>query len=308
MRIALSILVLVLIAAAGAGLWWVSSPLYAFQEAALAFKNNDQNLFDSRVASRDIADHLIDDLLVEPASATPNLSMLQQSVAAGALVMAKNSLISGMIDSLHTSMAANGRNVSYIFCAPAQAEAGNFKDLMQAAGHEMSAETNKQKTTAYNRMLTYIQNHPNTVPGRLLDCPPQDRTAHARAMLQNYGLDVANFKGISGCSTASDIIGHQIAHTGFIFYSPKIAQNIVVEVELARGGAIKQWQISRLSNIASLMDQLEPDYRRDLHELVEYSLAALNNKNMSRDLNAMTDRLKKDPAAQKILNRLNLRF
>ena len=127
MRIALLILVVALACLAGIGLWWLNSPLYAFQEAALAFKNNDQSTFDSRVASRDIAEHLIDDLLVEPASATPNLSMLQQSVAAGALVMAKNSLVAGMMDSIQKSMQANGRSVSFLFFSPALAESGRHQ-------------------------------------------------------------------------------------------------------------------------------------------------------------------------------------
>jgi hypothetical protein len=307
-RIALIILAIIVLAVVGIRAWWISTPLFAFEEAVLAFKNNDEPIFNARVASRDIAEHLVDDLLVEPAMVTPNLSMLQQSAVSGALVMAKTSLVNGMLESIQNSMYKNTPHVSFLFCSPALAESGNIKDLMQAAGHEMSAETKKQKTMAYNRMLSYIQNHPDTVPGRLLDCPPQERTTHARQMLQTYGLDMANFKGITGYSTTSDIIGHEIAHTGFIFYSPKVSQNITVEIELLRGGAVKQWQISRLSNIAALMDQLEPDYRRDLHELIEYSLSGMSSKNMANDLNAMTRRLSKDPSTQNILNRLNLKF
>ena len=134
--------------------------------------------------------------------------------------------------------------------------------MMQAAGHEMSARNKQIKNDGIQPHAHLHPKSPRHSAGQIASIVrPKSGRLTPEQCCKTTVLDLANFKGITGCSTASDIIGHEIAHAGFIFYSPKIAQNITVEIELLKGGGIKQWQISRLSNIAALMDQLEPDYR-----------------------------------------------
>jgi hypothetical protein len=192
------------------------------------------------------------------------------------------------------------------FIAQSQSTGEGIKELLHAAGSEMSSEVNKLKSVAFNRMLAYIQAHPNTVPGRLLNCPPNERSAHAKQMLEEYGLTAKNFKGLGNCVTTTDLLGKQSCKVGFNFFSPKISKQVTVEVQVDKEQDTGVWRIKRLSNIKDVMDQEEEFYDRDIHELVEYSLSGMSNSNLSTDLHGMTERLKQSPAAQNILNKWHL--
>ncbi len=345
MRTALIVLVM-LIALAIAGYFsWTASPYFTFQQVALAVKDRDQGLFEKYVDAPNIVDGFVDDLLVQPAMSTPHLSSFQQSVAGGALAMAKSTVIKGIqesinhyflerpsqpqptsclpdfgcepaiaaphpaIDTSAIEATAPAKNTGANYIAQAGGTGEGIKELLHAAGHEMSSEVTKLKSVAFNRMLAYIQAHPNTVPGRLLNCPPSERSAHARLMLEEYGLTQKNFKGLGNCVIATDLLGKQSAKIGFNFFSPKISKQVTVEVQVDREQDSGVWRIKRLSNIKDVMDQEEEFYDRDIHELVEYSLSGMSNSNMASDMRGMTERLKQSPAAQNLLNKwhLNLR-
>ncbi|MBU6455165.1 MAG: hypothetical protein KGS72_25570 [Cyanobacteria bacterium REEB67] len=333
LRLVVVLIVLLGALAVGGYLYWTNSPLYAFQEAALAVKNHDETGLKRRVVIDNVIDHLLEDLVVQPALSTPHLSGFQSQVLAGALAMAKKSMTDGLLDSIHKSVATTPQSailltqtclspLQYFGLTPALAApgerrrmlaqvdtgAGKLKQLLNAAGREMANETKKLRTTAFNRMQTYIHNHPSTVPGRLLDCPPEERGRHARIMLEEYGLTVKNFKGLACCSTTSDIIGRESGKVGFNFYSPKIGNQIEIDFEMIKDLESKEWRINSLSNIAQVMEQLEPAYQTDIHELVEYSLSGMSNKNMETDMHGMTERLKQDPTTQNLLNNIKLRF
>jgi len=321
-----AVLVLITIIAVGVGayFYWIGSPYYAFQQVALAVKDHDSALFDKYVAADNIIDHVLDDLMVNPAMSTPGLSGFQTTVAGGALAMAKASVTRGLLESIKKSLSndtverqpntgfwQNLCGDAVIAATPRRiAQAGStrdgLKELLHAASHEVSGEVGKLKSVAYNRMVAYIQSHPNTVPGRLLDCPANQRSAHAREMLEGYGLTLKNFKGLGGCVTTSDLVGSEHAKVGFNFFSPKISRQIVVEVELKKDTTASTWRIIRLSNIKEVMDQLEEFYDRDIHELVEYSLSGMSNSNMASDMRGMTARIKQSPAAQNLLKKWNI--
>ena len=73
---------LTLFALAGIALCvWITTPLYAFQEAAAAAKNHDLKRFHARVDVRGFVESLLDDLLVQPCNTTPQLTPLQREVA-----------------------------------------------------------------------------------------------------------------------------------------------------------------------------------------------------------------------------------
>ena len=320
--IALAIIFTLAALAVGGYCFYISSPLYAFHEAITAFQNHDQQLFDKRVDSHKLIDGFLDDLMVEPALSTPGLSEFQSTVASGALAMAKANITNDLLGSLHRALAADNfsRPINTSFWqfvggAPAYAQTqsitksaprAGLRDLMKAVGGEMSSEVSKLKRVAFMRMLSYVHSHPDTVPGKLLDCPPQERSSHVKNMLQDYGLALKDFKGLGGYSTTSDITGRQSATVGFNFYSPKMDRQFTLNVDLIKNPTSEEWQVVRLSNIQTVMDQLEENYRRDIHELVEYSLSGMNDNNMTRDMRGMTARLKQNPAAQNILKNFNI--
>jgi ABC-type proline/glycine betaine transport system substrate-binding protein len=322
MRTAVLIFITILALGIGAYYYWIGSPFYAFQQAAIAAKDHDVALFDKYVDAANIIDHALDDLLVQPAMSTPGLSGFQSTVASGALTMAKASITKGALQSInkflspdnieqpHTSFFQTLGADAAIAAPTRIAEAGStrdgLKELLHAASHEMSGEVGKLKNVAFNRMLAYIQSHPNTVPGRLVNCPPGERSAHARQMLEDYGLTTKNFKGVADTAGGTDILGHESSKIGFSFFSPKISRQIVVQVELHKDIATGVWRIDRLANIKEVMDQVEENYDRDIHELVEYSLSGMSNSNMATDMRGMTERIKQNPAAQNLLKKWNL--
>jgi hypothetical protein len=309
----------------GAYFYWIGSPFFAFQQAAMAIKDHDSALFDKYVDAGNLIDHALDDLLVKPALSTPGLSQLQSSVASGALAMAKSSVTKGALESINkyfsTDNIEHQRNASFMpdfgggaaIAAPIQVAKSDgtkegIKELLHAARNEVSGEVGKQKSMAYNRMLAYIQSHPNTVPGRLLNCQPNERSAHAKQMLEDYGLTPKNFKGLNNCVTTTDLLGRQSSKVGYNFYSPKISKQIIVEVQVDKDLATGTWRIRRLSNIKEVMDQVEEFYDRDIHELVEYSLSGMSNSNMTSDMHGMAERIKQNPAAQNLLKKWKLNF
>jgi hypothetical protein len=322
-RSGIIILVTIIALCVGAYFYWIGSPFYAFERVVTAAKEHDSMLFEKYVNAPNIIDQALDDLLVQPALSTPGLSPFQSSVASGALTMAKSSIARGLLESINRYLSPDNaerqRHTGYwqnwgcqaAIAAPTRiAQLGGtrdgLKELLHAASHEMSGEVGKLKSVAYNRMLAYIQNHPNTVPGRLLNCPPNERGTHARAMLEEYGLTPQNFKGLAGCVTTSDILGRETSKVGFNFFSPKISRQIVLEVELKKDVGTGVWRINRLSNIKDVMDQVEEYYDRDIHELVEYSLSGMSNSNMATDMRGMTERIKQNPAAQNLFKKWNL--
>lgn len=220
---------------------------------------------------------------------------------------------------------------------------GDVRDLLNVASHELGGEVGKLKNEAYQRMQNYVHDHPYTIPGRVINAPPGQRGQILRRVLEDHGFSQNYFKGLTGyklvpittesttSSSSSDSsvlplgeitvttsgatppAGAERALVGLRFYSPKISQEIIVEIEMMKGFKASnssvedtEWCVTRLANVRPVLDSVAQDYLTDVHELIAYSLYGMNNQNINKDMRGITDRIKSHPAAQDFLKKLGI--
>jgi hypothetical protein len=220
---------------------------------------------------------------------------------------------------------------------------GNVRDLLNVASHELGGEVGKLKNEAYQRMQTYVRNHPYTIPGRVINAPAGQRGAVIRRVLEDHGFSQNYFKGLTGyklvpittestaatTNTESPVLplgeitvttsgatpppGAERALVGLRFYSPKISQEVIVEIEMMKnfratnsGVEDTEWCVTRLANVRPVLDSVAQDYLTDVHELIAYSLYGMNNQNINKDMRGITDRIKSHPAAKDFLKKLGI--
>lgn len=267
-------------------------------------------------------------LLIAPAyaadyAAQSNLDSSAKTASSGASKASSTNTVSG------TSAAAN--------------KSGDVRDLLNVASHELGGEVGKLKNEAFQRMQTYVHNHPYTIPGRVINAPPGQRGAVIRRVLEDHGFSQNYFKGLTGyklmpvtiepaatasngdssvlplgeitvtTGNATNNNGAERALVGLRFFSPKISQEIVVEIEMmknfkASNSSVEntEWCVTGLANVRPVLDSVAQDYLTDVHELIAYSLYGMNNQNMNRDMRGITDRIKSHPAAQNFLKKLGI--
>lgn len=226
--------------------------------------------------------------------------------------------------------------------APAQ-KPGDVRDLLNVASHELGGEVGKLKSEAFERMQSYVRSHPYTIPGRVINAPPGQRGAVLRRVLEDHGFSQNYFKGLTGykmvpftpqtetttISTDSSVLpigeitvttgnatpppGAERALVGLRFYSPKISQEIIVELEMMKGFKASnssvedhEWCVTRLANVRPVLDSVAQDYLTDVHELIAYSLYGMNNQNINKDMRGISDRIKSHPAAKDFLKKLGI--
>lgn len=377
----IAITVVLLAAIAGGGYWyWTTTPLYALQSLMMALQNHDGQAFSKRVDVEAAVENMLEDVLVYPALSTPNLSSFQKQVATGAITMAKAQIKDELLKSIYRSLSAptqygdsNGPTSSLLI-APAYAadntssadntffadntsladnapsantpkkKPGDVRDLLNVASHEIGGEVGKLKNEAYQRMQKYVHDHPDTIPGRVINAPPGQRGQIIRRVLEDHGFSQNYFKGLTGyklvpitaestattsSSSESPVLplgeitvttsgttpppGAERALVGLRFYSPKISQEIIVEIEMMKGFKASnssvedtEWCITRLANVRPVLDSVAQDYLTDVHELIAYSLYGMNNQNINKDMRGITDRIKSHPAAQDFLKKLGI--
>jgi len=219
---------------------------------------------------------------------------------------------------------------------------GDVRDLLNVASHELGGEVGKLKNEAYQRMQKYVHDHPYTIPGRVINAPPGQRGQIIRRVLEDHGFSQNYFKGLTGykivpittestttsssdssvlplgeititTSGATPPAGAERALVGLRFYSPKISQEIIVEIEMMKGfkgsnSSVEdtEWCVTRLANVRPVLDNVAQDYLTDVHELIAYSLYGMNNQNINKDMRGITDRIKSHPAAQDFLKKLGI--
>jgi hypothetical protein len=298
--------VAILVALLACGYWyWTTTPLYAFQEAAIALKNGDSELFYKRVDLTNFIDNLLDDLLIRPAASTPNLDSVQREVGNAALMVAKGSISAEALRSVdrlfarRRAMSMIGGDAAY---AVESAPRASFGDALRAAGNEMRDQTGKWKTVVYSRMESWAKNHTNTLPGRLLACPANQRGEELKRVLSEYGLQAKNFKRISSYVTSSDGT-KEVCKVALNFYSPKVQAEVPVEVEILKLNDC--WKISRISNIPQLFVSLEEPYSDDMHALMLASLSGISAREVNSGVKNMTNRLIQNPAVQNFARQFN---
>ena len=336
----------------------------------MAVQNHDGQAFAKRVDVEGAVENMLEDVLVYPALSTPNLSLFQKQVATGAIAMAKTQIKEELLKSIYKSLSSpiqygdgNGPT-SILLTAPAYAadsaepqaassssssseaptkKSSDVRDLLNVASHELGGEVGKLKTEAFQRMQTYVHNHPYTIPGRVINAPPGQRGAVIRRVLEDHGFSQNYFKGLTGykivpittesttakASTESSALplgeitittgnassnsSAERALVGLRFYSPRISQEVVVEIEMmknfkATNSSVEdtEWCVTRLANVRPVLDSVAQDYLTDVHELIAYSLYGMNNQNINKDMRGITDRIKNHPAAQDLLKKLGI--
>jgi len=311
-RLILTIFIALVLLAAGGYFVWTTTPLYAFQEATQAATNHDLAKFKERVDVDGLVEHLLVDLLIDPAKSTPGLSGTQRDVGMGAIVLAKETLQMQLVRGIEHGISGDPRagiNTSFLFIPPAQAATGSaLSDLIQAGAREVASEADKLKRDVFQRMQLYAQRHRNTIAGRLLGCPPNERAFAARQLLQDEGLLPENFRGISQCNITNGDNDLQTCIVGLEFLSPKVSRNVTVEVELSKSGMFGTWRILRLANMRDLLAQLGEHYQQDIHALMIASLAGIGSDAMQEDVRGMAKRLSETEAAHRFLNGLKIKL
>lgn len=316
---------------------------------------------------------MLEDVLVYPALSTPNLSSFQKQVATGAITMAKTQIKEELLKSIYRALSAptqygdGNEPTSSLLITPAYAadnvstqtaaagaagatgttsatakKAGDVRDLLNVASHELGGEVGKLKNEAFQRMQTYVHNHPYTIPGRVINAPPGQRGAVIRRVLEDHGFSQNYFKGLTGYKLVPVTIepattsggdssvlplgeitvttgnagvnsGAERALVGLRFYSPRISQEVIVEIEMmknfkATNSSVQdtEWCVTRLANVRPVLDNVAQDYLTDVHELIAYSLYGMNNQNINKDMRGITDRIKSHPAAKDFLKKLGI--
>lgn len=205
----------------------------------------------------------------------------------------------------------------------AAAEKTSPRDLLNVVSRELGGEVSKLKTEAYQRMEKYVRSHPQTVPGRIANASAGERGLVVRRILEDHGISQNYFKGLTGykvrdiaSASGDELRGlnanfamsgpFQVAYVGLKFFSPVIDNEILVEIELVKSSAEtgNEWKVRRLSNLRPVLNTVALDYLTDVHELIAYSLAGMNNRNMASDMRGMTERIKQDPKAHSVLQKL----
>ncbi|HEY9776252.1 MAG TPA: hypothetical protein V6C81_20990 [Planktothrix sp.] len=294
-------------------LFWMTTPFYAFQEAAVAVHTHDLAKFNDRVDLRGFIDSLLNDLLIYPAKTTPGLSPLQEEVANDAVKYQAHKLSEQLVTAIEHGISRAPRvpRVSIWGEQPAQADeliaSNDLNDLLKVTAKEVGGSVSRMKEVCMSRMQQYAQAHRDTTPGRLLACSASDRVFELKEMLNEDGLTLQNFKGVSSYETSSNDAG-DTCKIGFRFFSPKANHEATLLVELCRTGLFSDWRIMRICDASNYFAQLGENYDSEIQQMVLASLSGINQKSVGGEVQDMADRIKQSKPAQSIFKRLNLHF
>jgi hypothetical protein len=308
------LILIVLTAFIGAVLFvWTTSPLFAFQEAATAAKEHDLTKFQQRIDLTSFVDSLVDDLIVRPATETPGLTPLQRQVSAGAVALASSGMEREMIRGIEKSVGNSVRVHTIGFFGEAAIASGtnatsDFREVIKETGREVSGSVGRLKRIVYERMQLYAQTHRNSTPCRLLACPPAQRMAELNLILTEDGITLQGLKGISSYSIVGDGNGGNTSLVGIKFFSPRIARDVNVQVELVQQSTFGSWKIKRVSNVPQVFRQLGEDYDQEVHALIASSLSGISDAGVNNELHGATERIKASDAAQRLFKRFNIRL
>lgn len=305
---------------------WMTTPLYALQDAAYSAYRHDGETFERRVDIDGFIDELMADLIVRPAQSTPGLSNFQVQVSQGAIALVvtglardlkgtiRRSVTVGSIDGSESPYSRIGQarfGIDFLpIFAPAMAaapvvRADDIKTLLNVASRAAGSSAERLTRVAHDRMWTYIYKHPETIPGRLLGCHPSQRQEKLRLLLNEYGLTRENFRGLSSCKIFSDDRGGEVARVGFSFFSPRLNGDgeFVVKLELTKSGMFSDWRLMRIANVPEIFEQLGLDYYDQIHNLMRYSLAGLSNESVNAEMQGVTEQIKQSGVAKNILQK-----
>lgn len=291
---------------------WMTTPLYAFQDAAIAAQSHDLKKFRERVDVHGLVESLLNDLLVEPASTTPGLTSTQREIANGAVIAAKELIETDLINGIENGIGGPPQpHIGMFGELPASASGlipNEIGGLLQATTKELSGSAGRLKEIVYSRMIDYARTHRKSTLGRLLGCRPDERGIEAKQMLNDFGLTPQNFRGISSYSTTTDGTGNEMCKVGLQFFSPKVNHNVSLDVEVAKGSAFSDWQIKRILNLQEFFMQQGEDYNQEMHRLMASSLSGITDEVVKNELHGVTSRITQSESAKQLLNRLKIKL
>lgn len=111
----------------------------------------------------------------------------------------------------------------------------------------------------------------------------------------------SNFKGISSVQEADDVLnGGKNATIDFKFQSPKLGHEVTVQAYLVRpqGG---DWKIARLSNLRTLVAELEPSYDQDVQELASATMSGATPETATQEIKGTASRILNAPETRTFL-------
>jgi hypothetical protein len=184
----------------------------------------------------------------------------------------------------------------------------DLREVIKETGRQMSGSVGRLKQIVYVRMQLYAQTHRNSTPCRLLACPPAQRMAELKLMLTEDGITLENLKGISSCSIVGDGDGGNTSLVGIKFFSPKVAHEVNVQVELTQQSTFGIWRIKRLSNVPQVFHQLGEEYDEEVQALVASSLSGISDSAVNNEFRGATERIKASGAAQSLFKKFNIRL
>jgi hypothetical protein len=320
---------------AGAYLYWTTTPLFAFQESALAVRDHDLEKFQKYIDCEKLIDGAMNDVLIHPIETMPGLSEIGRRVAVAAIGVlvtpAERTLlrkiekhVSGSLDfsvlpreqNMATQKSATTAGPYYTdvplpvreapnpYMLASYNTSGDLGNVLSVTRQEVTGEFEKLRKIAYERMENYASSHPQGIVGRMFIMARDPQHANMSGMLSEYGLDRKNFKGLAYCNTADDGTGEN-CKTGFKFLSPKVNHEVVLEVELKKSAG--NWRVVRLSNIEQLIENVDPSYASDFQSLIQSSVQGMNSQSVKNEVSALTKRITESDAVKNFLQKLNTR-
>jgi hypothetical protein len=285
----LIILAILVAVAGGAYYWWTTTPLWAFQEAGLAVVGHDTVKFRKVVDLEPLIESALNDLFFGPLEKIPGLTDQKRQVLCEALKLMKKPVRTALIrqvedyvggkpgstpgDKLHNGSTPGDQSTTG--SPPAAAEttlpAQSLKTRFTTLVHKKVLDL---KEASRRKLEEYAEAHPQSLEGRILNLPRDERQTALKELLSEYGFTPGNFKGIAYSRETAP--GTCLVGAGF--YSPRVNRDLLVEIELRKtGGKNENWRISRFANLGTLISTLEPGYENDLQQLALFAASEIKN-------------------------------
>jgi len=314
--IVLSLMAVTTIATAGGIFWWLDSPLRAFEQTATAIKTHDTALFAKNVDEQSLIDSAMEDLVFLPVTETKWFTPIQHEAATTAVAVARGPVEKSLQKQLDAYVAGTpvAHTDSATLAAPGSSPpaespsaatdastGGTIDDVLHVAKKELRNETHRLKDIGYANMMNHAQSHPEALICQLIASDKVTRKSVIKERLEQYGLVASNFKGISSVQEANDVQnGGKNAMIDFKFQSPKVGHEVTVQAFLVRppGG---DWKITRVSNLRTLVAELEPSYDHDVQELASATMAGATPEMATQEIKGTAARIFNAPETKSFL-------
>lgn len=302
----------------GAGiLWWRSTPEYCLREAGKSFYSHDHSRFNEVVNVTGLVMSFTEEIIFAPARTTPGLTKLQRVVGLGVLESTRTKLDNTLVyqvqnivkyDSIHPPATDSSVNAGVNPSADSGAAAGtnaavppspggNHESGLDttvansvAAGRaeigfarafalELDAEKQKLKQVAFDKMLEFARQNPETIVHKIFYAQENKTGFGMKQILQNYGFRKQNYRGYKIKRGKVDCV------CTLRFFSPKINDEIHVRLELERPQReiFTPYRISKFVDLKSTFKELGEDTDSQVQGLIAYGLEDVNKQSIKEE-------------------------